>query len=447
MNTNFLAIKKIINLSVPMSITQVINVASSFFCMAMLARLGHEVLAASALIFSSQSTFRVMGMSVLFPISLLIGHDWGAKNYARIGSIMRQGWLIALVVSIILIILFLYMKPILLGLGQQAPLVAIVQQFFNVYVWAIIPFMLLIVNQQLFFAMQKQHLALIMSLISMVALLVVAYVFIFGKWGMPALGVTGLGIAMIAQGVVGFLFSTLCLLMMRDFKVLALFRKGQEPSLTTLKHMFKIGWPISLQISGEMPIFFLNSVMIGCLGAHALAASQVVTQYLFLCVVPIFAFSQALGILVSQAAGRNDKQEIKQVGNMGILIGFITAAIFALIFLTLPKLLASFYFDVHNPSNAVTLHLTVILFAMVAISQLFDSTRNVTTGALRGIFDTRFPMFTGIILLWLVGLPLSYSLALLLHLGIVGVALGSAMAAFIGASILLWRWNKLTNKT
>jgi MATE family multidrug resistance protein len=61
--------------------------------MVMLAQLGHEVLAASALIFSTQLSIMVSGMSILFSISVLVGHAYGAKNDLSIGNYVQQGWI------------------------------------------------------------------------------------------------------------------------------------------------------------------------------------------------------------------------------------------------------------------------------------------------------------------------------------------------------------------
>ncbi len=82
MNKNismFEASKRIFSLALPMAGSQLVNVASGFLCMAMLAALGHEVLAASALIFSTQLSIMVSGMSILFSLSVLVGHSYVQK--------------------------------------------------------------------------------------------------------------------------------------------------------------------------------------------------------------------------------------------------------------------------------------------------------------------------------------------------------------------------------
>src|SRR5690349_24777074 len=96
----FEAGKRIFVLALPMAGSQFINVASGFLCMAMLAALGPKVLAASALIFSTQLSIMVSGMSILFSLSVLVGHSYGARDYLAIGTYVHQGWILAFLISL-----------------------------------------------------------------------------------------------------------------------------------------------------------------------------------------------------------------------------------------------------------------------------------------------------------------------------------------------------------
>jgi MATE family multidrug resistance protein len=437
-------LKKILKLALPMLLTQVINIGGGFFCMAMLSHLGAHILAASALIFAAQQTFMVIGMSFLFSISMLVGRAYGAKEYSKIGSIVQHGWSLGLGISILLIILYLNMGALLIHFGQDPALAAIVQAFFNIYVWEIPIFMLLVCNQQLFFGMHQQKLALTTSVVSLSILLTTAGVLIFGKFGFPSLGVKGLAVGMVAQCYVAFLLGAAYLYFHEDFKKLELFCFRSHKKYENFKHMFKVALPIAIQISSEVPSFFVNSIMVGWIGVQALMASQVVTQYMFLFIVPIFGLAQTTGILISQAAGANEYHQVKQIGNTCMSIGLIIMIVVGSLYLLIPTQLASLYLDIHSPENAEVLHLTIVLFTIVALSQAFDGVRNIVTGALRGLFDVRFPMVMGIITIWGLCIPFSYICGIALKMGVFGVALGSVIGIFIGMAVLLLRWRAMT---
>lgn len=434
------ATKKIVPLALTMAGTQFLTVASGFLCMIMLSRLGHQVLAASALMISTQVAIMVIGMSLLFSLSLMVGHAYGAKNFSAIGNFMQIGWTLALILSIPMMTLFWFISPILLHFGQPPQLIPIVQQFFHTYIFAVLPFLIAICNQQLCFGTHQQRIVVVTSMLSIVVLLTVAYILIFGKLGAPALGVAGLGYAMTAQGWFSVIFMFIVLSKRESFKKFDLFSYRVHKNWGNLRQMFKIGWPMSLQMSAEMVCLFVTAIMVGWIGTNALAAYQIVNQFMFLIVVPVFALSQASGIAVGQARGAQQFSEIKNLGYASMRIALIWSFTAALLFILFPRLLASFYINIHDPNNAVTLNITIWVFLIMAFSQTFDSLRNVMTGALRGLFDTRYPMLIGILALWIIGIPLSYTFAFVLHWGIYGIALGTATGMLCGAVLILWRW-------
>ncbi len=437
--------QRIFSLALPMSGSQLINVASGFLCMGMLAQLGNQTLAASALIFSTQMTIMVTGMSLIFSLSVLVGHAYGAKNYLGIGSFVQQAWVLGALISVPIIFLFWHIDSILVYFGQEPAMANIVQQYFHAYVFAVIPGFISTCNQQFGYGIHKKTLIVSTSFMSVTVLLVTAYVLIFGKLGMPALGVAGLGYAMAAQYTFFCVFTLLFFYYEKSFKRFELFRFRIHKEWEQMAQVFKIGWPISLQMGGEMLTFLVDAIMVGWLGTVALSAFQVVNQYTFLVVIPIFSLSQACGILVGQARGGKQFHDIKPLGYMSILLVLLMTSVIALIFLFFPKFLAEFYVNVHDPINQPIVAIIVVLFAIVAFTQLADGMRNVLIGLLRGLFDTKFPMIVGLVTIWL-GVLLSYVLAFPLHFGIVGIALGSLLGLTSGAVILLLRWRVLSKQ-
>lgn len=438
--------KRIFSLALPMAGSQLMNVASGFLCMAMLAQLGHEVLAASALIFSTQLSIMVSGMSVLFSLSVLVGHAYGAKDYPTIGNYVQQGWTLGLLISIPIMILFWHIDSILIFLGQSKEIADIVHSYFHAFIWAVIPGFLSTCNMQFGYGIHKKLLIVSSSLLSVIVLLITAYALIFGKFGMPNLGVAGLGYATAAQYSFFFIFTTLFFYHEKSFQRFELFKYRVYQHWEHFIQMFRIGWPICIQMGGEMLSFFVSGIMIGWIGITALAAFQIVNQYYFLIVIPIFSLSQASGILVGHARGAKQFHEIKKLSYASITIVLVASLFVAFAFLLFPKSLASFYMDVNNPANAATLHLTILIFMIIAFSQVLDGLRNILIGILRGLFDTRFPMYMSLLTIWLVGMPLSYILAFPLHLGAVGFVIGGMLGMFGGAMLMMYRWYVISKK-
>ncbi len=80
------------------------------------------------------------------------------------------------------------------------------------------------------------------------------------------------------------------------------------------------------------------------------------------------------------------------------------------------------------------------LLLLAAVFQLFDGLQGVITGTLRGIGDTRTPMFANLAAHWLLGLPLGYTLCFLLGWGVYGLWVGLSLGLIVVGVILLWVW-------
>jgi MATE family multidrug resistance protein len=441
-NVSFAEIcKKIASLALPMAGSQLLNVASSFLCMAMLAQLGHEVLAASALIFTTQLTIMVTGMAILFSLGILISHAYGAQDFQTIGNLVQQGWVLGTIISIPIMLLFWNMGSLMVLFGQSKEVALIVQTYFHALVWAVIPGFLASCNMQFGYAIHKKTLMVICSALSVSVLLISSYLFIFGKWNIPALGVAGLGYATALQYSLFFIFTTCHFFFKKDFAKFNLFHFRIHKNWGQLKHLFTTGWPICMQMGGELLSLFVGGIMVGWIGTVALGAFQVVNQYYFLAIIPIFSLSQASGIVVGHAQGAKQFHEIKKISHASMGITLLISLTVAAVFLIYPTQLASFYIHVDNSDNKSTLQLIIILFSIIAFSQILDAIRNIIIGILRGLLDTKIPMYMNLISIWVLGMPLSYVLAFTLHFGAVGFVMGGLVGMLAAVVMMIFRWH------
>lgn len=138
--------------------------------------------------------------------------------------------------------------------------------------------------------------------------------------------------------------------------------------------------------------------------------------------------------------------EIKELSYASVTIVLMITSLFALTFLFLPKMLSSLYLNINDPQNVATLHLTILIFSILAFSQILDGLRNTFIGILRGMFDTRFPMYASLISIWLIGMPLSYLLGFTWHQGAVGFVIGGLIGMLSGAIIMFYRWQVLNKR-
>lgn len=434
---------KILKLAIPIAGSNLINFMVTFVGVLMLSRLSQEALAASALITAVQTTILVISMGILFSISVIVGHSYGAKKYEEIGGILQQGWLLALLICIPVMVIMWSIKPILIMVGQSPALVNTVQSYFHAYVWGIPAVFIMVCNAQFCLGILRRQIVLINSMCSFLIVTILAYGFIFGKMGLPTLNVAGLGIACAIQAWVILLGFMIYLYFHKNFKPYGVFRWRNFRSFHLLGRLFRVGWPISIQMAGELLSFFVATLMIGLLGALSLGARQISWQYLMIIVMPLFALTQSSSILVGHSMGGERLSEIKQIGDKAIFLGIAFSVLVLFIFISVPKLLISPFVDVHTQANQPLIDLTSALFILMSLGQILDSIRNISTGALRGILDTRFPMIISLICLWGIAIPLGYIMAFTLHQGVVGISIAFNISMLFGAAIL---WNRWRNK-
>ena len=80
------------------------------------------------------------------------------------------------------------------------------------------------------------------------------------------------------------------------------------------------------------------------------------------------------------------------------------------------------------------------LITLVALFQIFDGLQGVATGTLRGLGDTRTPMFLNLAGHWMLGLPVGYLLCFVIDWGVIGLWIGVSTGLVVVGSLLLAIW-------
>jgi MATE family multidrug resistance protein len=263
------------------------------------------------------------------------------------------------------------------------------------------------------------------------------YIFIFGKFGFPAMGVTGSGWATafsrtyLAAVLVGYL------LWYDHRHRTELLKTPVQPDIQRLRRLIALGFPAALQMTAEVTVFALVASLVARLGAIPLASHQIALNTVaFTYMVPL-GISSAAAVRVGQAVGRKDPPAAAMAGNTAILLGSSFMACMSAVLLLFPRIIARIY-----THDEIVIRSTIGLLAVGAAFQLFDGIQTVSTGALRGTGDTRTPMmchFTGY---WLLGLPLGIYLCFRKHWGVIGLWTGLSVSLIVIGMLLLFFWRR-----
>lgn len=246
-------------------------------------------------------------------------------------------------------------------------------------------------------AVDRSKLYLRTLLVMHVTNIALNYVLIFGKLGMPELGVMGAGIGTAASTFVGTVYY---FVLGRRHARDAGFLSGL-PDRTTLGQMLRLSVPAGLQqffFAAGMTVFF---ILVGMVGTQELAAANVLVNLMLVAILPGLGFGIAAASLVGQALGRGDHADARQWGWDVVKIAALTMGVLALPALVVPDLLLAPF--IHNPD---TLALAEGPLRLVAATLAIEAVGMVLLNALLGAGDSRIVMVVSIGIQWFVQLPL-----------------------------------------
>jgi MATE family multidrug resistance protein len=269
------------------------------------------------------------------------------------------------------------------------------------------------------------------------------WLLIYGhSWGpihIPALGVTGSGLATSISRCYLALFMVIALYRIERHHEYGLRSMLRHFEPNRIRRLALLGAPAGGQIFVEISIFGVVTYLIGIMGRLPLAGHEIALNCASLTFMVPFAISAAAAVRVGQAFGRKAPAEAASAGWAAILLGAGCMAVFSAVLLLFPHAIAgSFTVD------RAVIAATIPLLFVAALFQFFDGLQITATGALRGAGNTHAGLIVQIVGYWLIGLPIGYVLAFRLHHGAVGLWLGLCAGLMVAGVTLTLIWRHTT---
>lgn len=432
--------------ALPISANGLINMAASFIAMLFVAERGQVELAAGAIAVPTYITINAVIGTIFYALGILISHTKTHENMLEeTGHLVRNGLWMAVLLAVPSFFILFHIDKLLLLFKQDPALVQITRPYFYYSAFLAFPALITTVVAQFYTGIGNPRFVMMLSLISLPVTVALSYGLVLGKFHLPALGLAGIACSSLIVQSFFSIYLLLYLFFGKDVRKYHILANDWFPDWKVCKSIFSLGMPIGIQFGAELVAMTVSTYLMGYFGVIALASSQIVSQYVVLVIMIILGLSQALSLLISEAYSKQDFALIKQYIHSTVLVFLILLAFVCVLFYFFPRVLLGFYVDIHDPLNHELVHLTIIFFAISGVFLLVDGVRNLLSGALRGLHDTKGSMKLGIICLWMISLPASYLVGFTLNGGPVGLRIGF-MTGFIVAVILLWRQlHKSTN--
>lgn len=441
-------IRPIVRLAFPVAAAQLGWMMIGLVDLWMVGRLGPRALAAVSLGDLWIVGTSVMAMGVVMGIDPIVSQAHGAGLGERMGRALQHGIVLAVLLAVPLTAAWVFTAPVLRMFGQEPALTSAAESYTRVQAFSVAPFMIYYALRQYLHGRGMMMAPLVIVLVANVFNALMNWVLIFGKLGLPALGIVGAG---IASGLTRtFLMVALAVVVL----TLRLHEGGwtrwsrESFDLRALGGVLRFGGPVGAQIGLEVWAFTLTTVFAGWLGAQALAAHTIVLK------IASFSFMSALGIAIActtrvgNLLGDGRPRQAARAAWTGLGLGAGVMSLFGLLFVAFRFQLPALFL---GEGGAAVIALGASILPIAAAFQIFDGFQAVAGGVLRGMGTTRPAAVINLLGYYCLSLPLSLWMAFpRLPLGLPGLGLGLrglwyGMAIGLSTVALLlgvWIWHR-----
>jgi MATE family multidrug resistance protein len=413
----------------------------------MMARLSPEALAGGGLGAASYSFVSIFCIGVIAAVGTLVSIRNGAGDRDGVTRLTQAGLWLAWAMAIVAGVLMWNLGPVLLLLGQTPDNVAFARQFLTLLPFALPGYLSFMALRGFTAAMGRATPVMVISIVATVLNFALNYAFIEGLFGLPKMGLVGIGLvtAVVANGMAVAL--ALHIRSHRAYAAYPLRRGLARPSWPALRELWRLGLPIGGTYAVEVGLFAFAALCMGTMGSTQLGAHQIALQIVSVAFMIPAGLSYAITMRIGQHYGAGQLLDARLAGRVGIAFGAAAMLGFAMVFWLLPNQLIGLFLDHNDPAFRPVIQLAVSLLAVAAWFELFDGMQSIAMGAIRGLKDAKTTFLVGLACYWLIGAPAAWLLAFNLGWGPVGVwwglALGLACAAISLTLAFEWRMRRM----
>lgn len=412
-------IREILKIGLPIMLGQACVIILAFADNIMIGWHSVDELAASSFVNNVMNLFILTELGFATGMTPMIGADNGTGNIKGIGITVKNGLMTNGIIGGISIILLTIIYFCLDHFGQAPELMPYIKPYFAIIGISTLFALGFNVLKQFTDGICRPMISMTLLMIGNLLNIFGNWVLIYGKLGFPEMGLTGAGISTLVSRALILLVFVVFIFKSKKMNEYARAIKEALLSRGEMKTVFKMGYPVGIQMALESSTFTFAAVMAGWLGVIQLAAHQVVITISQLFFLMMQGLSFAVSILVSNAFGRKDLGSVREYARKGY---FMTLGISA----TLSVLLYCFRYQaagIFSDSPEVTA-LAVSLFFLLFAYQFGDGLQLCFANVLRGIQDVRPIMYAAFVSYYLIAIPSAYVLGFKTSLGIHGIWLG-----------------------
>lgn len=431
--------KALVSLGLPIVIGQIGVIILGFADTLMIGHHSTAELGAASFVNNVFNLAIIFSTGFSYGLTPIVGGLFGTSQYAPAGQALRNSLLanslVAFLITLCMSVLYWNVE----SLGQPEELIPLIKPYYLVLLASLVFVMLFNCFKQFTDGITDTRTAMWILLGGNVLNIFGNYLLIYGKCGLPELGLLGAGIStLFSRMVMVVVFVCIFLRSSRfvRYKV-GFLRMGWSKAMFC--RLNGLGWPIAFQMGMETASFSLSAIMIGWLGTIALASHQVmlaISQFTFMM---YYGMGAAVAVRVSNFNGQRDIVNVRRAAYAGFHLMMALGAVLSLIVFLFRNQLGNWFTDSPEVVTMVT-----SLIVPFLIYQFGDGLQITFANALRGISDVKPMMLIAFIAYFVISLPVGYLCGFLLDWGIVGVWMAFPFGLTSAGWMLWWRFRSMT---
>ena len=429
--------RRTLELAAPVILGQITSLGMNFVDTIMAGRLPNKEVALAALGIGGSvwSAVLLFVLGTMMAVQPTVAQLDGAGRREEGGSVLHQGFWIALALAVPYVLIMIYSAPVLRAVDVAPEIIPTAEGYLRALAWGAPAMCGVFLLRYFSEGSGRTRPTMYIGFVGIVLNVPLNWVLMYGKFGLPALGAVGCGYATAIVIWIQLGLLALYLNWHPHYRPFKPFRRLERPDPAAIKELLRVGLPIAVMIFVEGSLFVAAALLIGRLGALPSAAHLVAINFASVIFMIPLGVASAITIRVGNALGRGDPEAARYAGLIGLVIVLICQSLSATLMFTVPEAIVRIYTD---DVAVITLAASLLFYA--AVFQFSDGVQVASAGALRGMKDTRVPMIYTVIAYWLVGMTTGYWLTFYRDFGPAGMWIGMIAGLTVAAVFLLLRF-------
>lgn len=431
----------LLKLALPIIIGQLGGIITGLADTIMVGQHSTDELAAASFVNNVLNAFIIFGTGYSFALTPLVGENLAKNKRYVVSAWLKNGIVANMILSLILMAVLVVVYFNIERFGQPVELLPMIKPYFMISMISIIFVMLANAFRQFVEGITNPSVSMWILVTGNLLNIIGNYVLIYGKCGLPEMGLMGAGYSTMISRIFMFVMFILVFMFRPSYKV---YRKGFMRMWVLpnrLMRVTKLGVPIAFQQGLEAATFSLTAIMVGWLGSTELAAHQVVISISTISFTTYLGLGSATAIRTSFYKGAGDWKQVRKTTVAGIHLGVIVSTLTCLALFIFRNEISFIFSD--DPSVA---SIVILLLPILMLYQYVDGAQIVLANALRGLSDVKPIMWISFITNFLIAIPAGYLLGFPFGLGIRGIWLAYPIGFVFSVALLGIRARKLMNR-